>query len=153
LQLVLQVAGRAGRGEQPGEVFVQTFQPEQAVYAFVAKSDYVGFASSELETRRLLEYPPERRLVVVIARGADESETEKATESLAKDLRNLRRPPFKLLGPAPAPLRRLRGHYRWQLLFKTGRIRDTLKIIGAALDRRAGGTVRFNVDVDPVHLL
>lgn len=153
LQLVLQVAGRAGRGEQPGEVYVQTFQPEQSVYRFIANSDYTGFAAAELETRRLLGYPPERRLVVVIARGADDAATEKAIALLAAELRSQRRAPFALLGPAPAPLRRLRGHFRWQLLLKTGRIRETLRRLEGALTRKASGAVRFNVDVDPVHLL
>lgn len=153
LQLVLQVAGRAGRGEQPGEVYVQTFQPEQSVYAYIARSDYAGFASSELEARLQLAYPPSRRLVVLIARGTDEPDTERAITNLASQLRAVRRPPFTLLGPAPAPLHRLRGHYRWQILLKTGRIKETLKHLEEALDREAGGSVRFNVDVDPVHLL
>jgi primosomal protein N' (replication factor Y) len=153
LQLVLQVAGRAGRGERPGEVYVQTFQPESPVYRFVAASDYRGFAAAELETRRALAYPPLGRLVAITALGGDEAATREAIERLAAELRKDRRPPFALLGPAPAPLKRLRRNYRWQLLVKARRIGPALERLDAALRTRSAGPVRFNVDVDPVHLL
>jgi primosomal protein N' (replication factor Y) len=154
LQLILQVAGRAGRGEQPGEVLVQTFQPDAPVYRFVVASDYGGFAATELEMRRALAYPPGGRLVAVTALGVDDEATREAIESLAVDLRRTNRPvAFALLGPAPAPLKRLRRHYRWQMLLKTGRIRPTLARLDSALTARKAGRVRFNVDVDPVHLL
>lgn len=152
-QQVLQVAGRAGRGETPGQVLLQTYQPEHGVYTLVRRNDYAGFAAAELEQRRFLGYPPGHRIVLILARGEEESKTEAAIEQLAERFKSVKRAPYVMTGPAAAPLKRLRRYYRYHLLLRTTRVKATLGVVAQILDRPSPKGVRFNVDVDPVHLL
>jgi primosomal protein N' (replication factor Y) len=153
VQQVLQVAGRAGRGELPGEVYVQTLAPDQPIYRYIETGEYTTFAGDELARRKSLDYPPHGHLIVVLAQAEKDDEAEAASRNLADRLTRQPRPSFHLAGPAPAPLRRLRRAYRWQLLLKTTNVVTTLALLTQALDGLPAKGARLTVDVDPVHML
>jgi primosomal protein N' (replication factor Y) (superfamily II helicase) len=147
-QLLTQLAGRSGR-DAPGRVIVQTFQPESRAVEHAARHDVAGFLAGELERRRALGYPPFSHLVRVLASGPELADATRALEELKAGL-----PEFELLGPAP--LLRLRGRHRAQLVGKTDRPRAlasraaTLLAAAAPAMRRAG--LAAVVDVDPQSL-
>jgi primosomal protein N' (replication factor Y) (superfamily II helicase) len=144
-QLLTQLAGRSGR-DAPGRVIVQTFQPESRAVQYAARHDVSGFLAGELERRRVLGYPPFRHLVRVLVSGPELGDATRALEELKAGL-----PDFELLGPAP--LLRLRGRHRAQLVGKTDRPRALASRAAAMLAaaapamRRAG--LAAVVDVDP----
>jgi primosomal protein N' (replication factor Y) len=147
-QLLTQLAGRSGR-DAPGRVLVQTFQPESRAVERAARHDVAGFLAGELERRRALGYPPFRHLVRVLASGPELADATRALEELKAGLSE-----FELLGPAP--LLRLRGRHRAQLVGKTDRPRAlasraaSLLAAAAPAMRRAG--IAAVVDVDPQSL-
>jgi primosomal protein N' (replication factor Y) len=144
-QLLTQLAGRSGR-DAPGRVIVQTFQPESRAVQHAASHDVAGFLAGELERRRALGYPPFRHLVRVLVSGPELGDATRVLEELKASL-----PEFELLGPAP--LLRLRGRHRAQLVGKTDRPRALATRAAALLAaatpamRRAG--LSAVVDVDP----
>ena len=151
--LLSQVAGRAGRGERPGRVLVQTYAPDNAALDFVVAHDYAGFAALELEQRRALGYPPYGHLVNLVLSGNNEKLVDSAAERLAAGLEALSCD-TELLGPAPCLLARLRNRHRRQILLKATR-REPLRRQVVMLDRLRKGLpagVRLNVDVDPVDM-
>ncbi len=157
-QLLTQVAGRAGRGEVPGRVLVQTYRPTHHSLVAAAAHDYESFAPAELEARRELGYPPFARLVTLRLEGPDADRTEALAESLAARVRGeCAAAGVVLRGPAPAPLERLRGRYRWQLVLggaHTRRLHALVRIVQAAWRAAPGArTIRLVVDVDPVSML
>jgi primosomal protein N' (replication factor Y) (superfamily II helicase) len=144
-QLLTQLAGRSGR-DAPGRVIVQTFQPESRAVQHAARHDVAGFLAGELERRRALGYPPFRHLVRVLVSGPELADATRALEEMKAGM-----PEFELLGPAP--LLRLRGRHRAQLVGKTERPRALASRAAALLAaatpamRRAG--LSAVVDVDP----
>ena len=146
--LLTQLAGRSGR-DAPGRVIVRTFQPDARAVAFAARHDVAGFLEGELERRRELGYPPFCHLVRIVVAGAEPEQPLTALRELASRFQE-----GELLGPAP--LLRLRGRYRAQLIAKTGEPRRVAARAGRLLAeaapamRRAGLTVV--VDVDPQSL-
>jgi primosomal protein N' (replication factor Y) len=146
-QLLTQLAGRSGR-DAPGRVLVQTFQPDARAVLHAARHDVTGFLAGEIERRRELGYPPFRHLVRVVVSGPDPEPPLRALAELSEGL------PGELLGPAP--LLRLRGRYRAQLIAKTPDPRPVASRAGRLLAaaatamRRAGLTA--SVDVDPQSL-
>jgi primosomal protein N' (replication factor Y) len=154
-QLLTQVAGRAGRGSKPGAVMVQTYDPEHYAIRAAAKHDYETFAAHELSLREELGYPPYVHLVL----SRYESEKERAAlEAARADAERLRAAAMrhgdgiKILGPALAPLARLQGRYRVQVLLK-GKERGMLRDVTRALRRPPPRDVRQVVDVDPFNML
>jgi primosomal protein N' (replication factor Y) len=147
-QLLTQLAGRSGR-DAPGRVIVQTFQPDARSITYAARHDVKGFNDGELERRRALGYPPFRHLVRIVVTGPELADAMRALEELRDGLGDA-----ELLGPAP--LLRLRGKHRAQLVGKTDRPRAlatrAAALLGAAAPamRRAGLTAV--VDVDPQSL-
>ena len=147
-QLVTQLAGRSGR-DAPGRVLVQTFQPDASPLVFAARHDVSGFLAEELERRRQLGFPPVGHLVAIVASGAEASGPERLLREVRAGLGDI-----ELLGPAP--LLRIRGKHRAQLLAKTDRPRalaaHAASILAAAAPamRRAG--VSAVIDVDPQSL-
>jgi primosomal protein N' (replication factor Y) len=144
-QLLTQLAGRSGR-DAPGRVLVQTFQPESRAVEHAARHDVAGFLAGELERRRALGYPPFRHLVRVLVSGPELADATRALEELKAGL-----PEFELLGPAP--LLRLRGRHRAQLVGKTDRPRALASRAAALLAAAAPAMRRVGlsavVDVDP----
>jgi primosomal protein N' (replication factor Y) len=113
-QLLTQVAGRAGRDSQPGRVIVQTFAPEHYAIRPVREHDYEAFYAEELGHRAPLGYPPFGRLAHLLVSGPDEERTREGASRLAAVARAAGQP-VEVLGPAPAPLARLRGRHRLQV--------------------------------------
>ena len=146
-QLVTQLAGRSGR-DAPGLVLVQTFQPDATPIAHAARHDVTGFLAGELERRRELGYPPFRHLVAVLAAGPE----PEAPDRLLRELRaGLGDAGAEVLGPAP--LLRLRGRYRAQLIAKVDRPRAlatrAAALLSAAAPAMSKAGVTAVVDVDP----
>jgi len=151
--LLTQVAGRAGRGERPGRVFVQTYNPESSPLVFAAAHDYEGFAASELPLREELGYPPFGFLVNLVLSGNDSAKVQKGADELTRFL-CLRSKGVDVLGPAPCPLSRLRGKSRVQILLKSPE-RSFLRRLLAHLDQSPSlpSGVRISVDIDPLDML
>ena len=150
-QLLHQVGGRAGRGGRPGRVVLQTYAAEHPVIAALAAGDRDSFMENEAAARAAHGLPPFGRLVAVIASGPSESDTLRAASVLARTARTDEKTlGIQVLGPAPAPLKLLRGRHRFRLLFKAARgalIQPHMRRWLAALDRRT--RTRLQVDIDP----
>ena len=118
-QLVTQVAGRTGRGPQGGRVLVQTLSPDAPAIVAAVRHDLAAFARKELPHREALGYPPFASMIRIVIRGDREAATQALAEEIARRLhdavRKLRRSAVRILGPAPAPMAKLRGNYRYQI--------------------------------------
>ena len=153
-QLVAQVAGRTGRGERPGKVLVQTRSPEVAAIALAVHHDYEGFVGIELPARQGGLYPPFGRLVRILARGAVEEAVRSYMDVLARAIRAEAAPSVRVLGPAPAPVLKIRNLYRFhlRLLAPTSKpLQDLLHSVPSKVPPPSG--VELAIDVDPVSLL
>ncbi len=156
-QLVTQVAGRTGRGDKGGRVWVQTFNPDHDAIVAASRHDYTGFAMKEIPLRKAFSYPPFSKMVRLIVRGLDEAETRAFTESLAGELKLAiggRSIDARLLGPAPAPIARLRGFYRFHLQLQStdgNAIRGLVRDITGQL--KTSKDTQWTVDVDPLGML
>ncbi|MCC7262557.1 MAG: primosomal protein N' [Candidatus Latescibacteria bacterium] len=156
-QLLTQVAGRAGRGDLPGEVVIQTLLPEDAALRAAARQDFAAFVGPELEERREASFPPYARLVAFLWQGNEEEEVAQAAREGARCLCQASGSANTLLGPAPAPLARLRGRYRWQALLRGpsaaqlhGWTSQALPAMREAARRRQ---TALTVNVDPLTLM
>jgi primosomal protein N' (replication factor Y) len=116
-QTLTQVAGRAGRGDDPGRVIIQTYSPQHPVIQAVQRHDYESFTQAELEQRAALNYPPYGHLILLRLSGQEAAEVEKAAEQLAHKLGEAESG-YEILGPAPASIMRVARRYRWQILLK-----------------------------------
>jgi primosomal protein N' (replication factor Y) len=153
-QLLTQVAGRAGRADLPGEVILQSHWPDHYALQFACAQDYDAFFEREMEFRRTMAYPPVATLVNVVLRSRDSTEGAAAADAIAARLRVLAAGRFRVLGPAFAPLARLRQEHRFQVLLK-GRRKAMREAVRQALVERYGD-VRWpsvSVDVDPVTIM
>ena len=147
-QQIAQVAGRAGRGEKPGEVLIQTRHPEAAVIAALAAGDRDAFYDAETRARRDAGAPPFGRWAAIIVSSEDEAEAREAARAIGGSRPNA--PDVMILGPAPAPMAQLRGRYRYRLLINARRSAEVQRIIREWLDPlRLPPGVRVAVDVDP----
>jgi primosomal protein N' (replication factor Y) len=147
-QQVAQVAGRAGRGEKPGEVLIQTRHPEAAVIAALAAGDRDAFYAAETEARREAGAPPFGRWAAIIVSSEDEAEARDAARAIGGARPS--HPDVAILGPAPAPMSLLRGRYRYRLLVNARRSAEVQRIVRewlGAFDFPQG--VRVSVDIDP----
>jgi primosomal protein N' (replication factor Y) len=156
-QLLVQVAGRAGRGEVPGRVIVQTYDPDHHAIVFAAKHDVGGFTERELADRRELGYPPYSRVALVRVDAVDEEEARSACAELARVARSVADAAsgVDVLGPAPAPITRIRGRHRFRIMVR-GAERAALRKVLLAIERARAAlprSVRSAIDVDPVQLL
>jgi primosomal protein N' (replication factor Y) len=158
-QLLSQVAGRAGRGPEPGRVIVQTYAPDHYALGCVREHDYRRFFDLESELRSALNYPPFGRLVLLRIDGPKPDEVEKRAIELGKRLRAKQKKSgesaaAEILGPAPAPIEKLRGRYRWQILCK-GRRQSELAVFAeeARKDFEKARSARLHIDVDPYNML
>ena len=153
-QLLTQVAGRAGRGEAAGEVILQTHMPDHYALTHACEQDYDAFFEREMEFRRTMGYPPVAALVNVIVRATDAAKGAAEADALGRALRASAGGRYRVLGPAHAPLARLRNEHRFQVLLKGHRpaMRDAVK---AALVARYGPQrwPGLAVDVDPLTVM
>src|SRR6202012_4823842 len=155
-QLLTQVSGRAGRGDKPGRVLVQTYQPDHYVNKFAREHDYTGFAAREMYFRRAMRYPPFAALANVLVQSERLEEALDWSSRLGRWFAANRPETVRVLGPAPAPLPRIKRIYRYHLLLKSER-RDALGSILRAMLAfiEAANIPRRNitVDVDALHLM
>ncbi|MEL6401214.1 MAG: primosomal protein N' [Cyanobacteria bacterium J06626_4] len=149
-QVLTQVAGRSGRGEQPGRVILQTYNPENPVVEAVKHHSLRSFLETELQQRSTLNYPPMGRLILLRITSPQSHLVEQAARQLAAQVAAIT-PAWELLGPAPAPILRVARRYRWQILLK-GAIADPLPELGQ-LSKLCPAQVSLTVDVDPLNLM
>ena len=155
-QLLVQVAGRAGRGERPGRVVLQTYLPEHFVITAAAAHDYEAFYRRETPDREALGYPPARRIANVVASGTDADQVAAAIGRVADHVAAAAVEGLALVGPAPCPLERLRGRWRHHALLKAespATLERALWDLARREDELAGNAVRLEIDRDPMSLL
>jgi primosomal protein N' (replication factor Y) len=155
-QLIAQVAGRTGRGPRGGRVLVQSRAPVEPAISFAARHDYEGFARHELAARMRLRYPPFEHLARVILRSTDEAAVKADAVRLAEHLvgSEAGQPGApRIVGPAPAPVSRLRGNYRYHLLIASPDIGSIQALWRDRMKRfKASSGVELAIDVDPLNM-
>jgi len=153
-QLFTQLAGRAGRGDVPGTVYIQTYEPDHYVFEYVRNHDYTGFYRKEIEQRKELFYPPFSRLVRIVFNFRNKDIAAKIMKDISGRIKKLKVPDIEILGPSPAPIEKIRHHWRWHLVLK-GKNAKALrsaasKIMESVKDVKE---IKADVDVDPLNLL
>lgn len=153
-QLLTQVSGRAGRSAIRGEVIIQTYRPQFPAIDYAVNGDVKSFFEAELKERERLYYPPFGRLIRILARSEDPKEVRNGIFRLTRELSVVDKTgdKYRLLGPAPCPLAKLRGEYRWHLLVKTKRLKTSMTI-AKRLISSYGDKVTYKLVVDPMDLL
>ncbi|MEO5720190.1 MAG: primosomal protein N' [Chthoniobacterales bacterium] len=153
-QLLTQVAGRAGRGETPGEVFVQTFTPFSPSIQFARQHDFAGYFEQELEFRERCDFPPFKHAVLLTIRSAHEARAQFSAETIARRLGEALPEEFVLSAPTPAPLEKLQGQFRFHILLRGAAILRLSRLVRETLDKLPlPEDVMASVDVDPYQLL
>lgn len=153
LQLLIQVAGRAGRGELKGEVFVQTHAPHSPAIQFARHNNFEGFAEQELEHRRAFKYPPYGHMVLISSRGKHEAQAEFTLQTLHKRLEQGLPEGAAMGEPSPSSLAKAHGQFRFQLLLRTERIRPLTRHLGRVMASiTLPPEILVTWDVDPVSL-
>jgi primosomal protein N' (replication factor Y) len=153
-QLVAQVAGRTGRGDRPGRVIVQTYSPEAPAIRHAVHHDYLGFVQDELPRRASYAVPPFGRIIRVVARAQKPAQVLEYITALASILSRAERPGVRVLGPALAPVAKIRNLHRFHLQLRGSSIRPLQELLAKALSELTPPSdVEVAVDVDPVNLL
>jgi primosomal protein N' (replication factor Y) len=153
-QHLTQVAGRAGRGAVPGEVIIQTYAPAHPAVTAAGGQDFELFYAREIAFREELGYPPFNRFVAVTLRGRGGEAVRWYSRQFAKAVAAAAPAGIRVLGPAPAPIARLKGHYRWQVVLSGKSVPD----MNAVLREATGGLkppkgIQIVVDADPLAML
>ncbi len=154
-QLLTQVAGRAGRGDVEGEVYVQSFTPFHPAIQYARRHDYIGFYDQEIEFRQELRYPPVGRVALLTLRGRSEDRVRFFADHLRKemDLLAIQLGDIVVAGPAPAPLLRAENFYRYQIMIRTPRMPQLSRQLSAKFDSlKIPEDLRLIIDIDPVSL-
>jgi primosomal protein N' (replication factor Y) len=153
-QLFTQLAGRAGRGEAPGQVYIQTYEPYHYVFDYVRNHDYKRFYEREIELRRELSYPPFSRLVRILFSFRKEEGISRVMKNLSLKLKKAIAGEVDVLGPSPAPIEKIRNRWRWHLILKGKRAKTlrhhAMQVLELSEEVKDG---RVDIDVDPVNLL
>jgi primosomal protein N' (replication factor Y) len=153
-QLLTQVAGRAGRGDVEGEVFVQSFTPFSPSIQFARHHDFDGFWEQEIEFRRQWDYPPFTHMVLIVIRSQHQQRAEFSAQTLHRRLKDALPPNTTLSDPAPAPLEKSHGNYRFHLMLRTRAILRLSRHLRAVLEKLTfPEDVIVTVDVDAYQLL
>ena len=155
-QLVVQVAGRAGREKRAGAVLIQTRNPDNPMLQTLVKEGYAPFANIAMDDRRLAELPPFSFMALVRAEAADAREAHAFLRQIAESVDSSKRGTLDVLGPAPAPMERIGGRFRAQLLLQSDKrstLNDSLSRLCVEIDAMPGARrCRWSIDVDPVDL-
>ncbi len=157
-QILSQVAGRAGRGDLPGRVLLQSYQPQHSALRHAANHDFMNFVNEELSARQELHYPPYTHLAMVRVSAGDARRAEQVCAELAaiaKAQINQTNPSVRVVGPAPAPLTRLRGRYRYRCMLFAAQRPALRRVVESLLQRIDKGVApaRASVDIDPQSML
>jgi primosomal protein N' (replication factor Y) len=153
-QLLTQVAGRAGRGETPGQVFVQTYTPFSPSIQFARHHDFTGYFQQELEFRERCDFPPFKHAMLITVRSEHEGRAKLSAETLVRRLREALPTEFTLSDATPAPLEKLQGQFRFHILLRGQAIVRLSRLVREALEKLPlPEDVIATVDVDPYQLL
>jgi primosomal protein N' (replication factor Y) len=155
-QLLTQVAGRAGRGVLLGQVIVESYHPEHYAIQMAASQDYISFFEKELHFRRLMHYPPFVSLASLLVRGAKLEKAIHWSRQIKTFFESQKVPEIRILGPAAAPLARLKGEYRFHFLLKSTRRAALNRLLNKCLLYCAEKEIpdrSILIDVDPINLL
>lgn len=156
-QLITQVAGRSGRGERAGRVLIQTYHPQHYALRHACEQDYAGFFAEEIRYRKSLNYPPFVALASLLVHGRDSKHVMTTAAGIRKALDEANKDRVcRVLGPAPAPLARLKGEYRRQLLVKSHsrpRLREVIDKALATASEHGCDMHAVNLEIDPVDLM
>jgi primosomal protein N' (replication factor Y) (superfamily II helicase) len=154
-QLLTQVAGRTGRGEKAGRVFIQTYTPDHYSIKAASMHDYKAFYDNEIQLRKKIMYPPYTYLLNIIINGYDEDIVIKVASNLGLYLGKYSNYIFELLGPSPASIKKLKGKYRWQVIlkFKDKKNRAIILDKMEGFINKQNKDIFFNIDVDPLKVL
>jgi len=153
--LLVQVAGRSGRGDVGGKVIVQTINPDNPIFHYLKNHDYMGFCSKELSIRKALQYPPYIRLARCVVRGAKED----IVASVAKQCRDILQelspqfPDITILGPSQAPLYKIASQYRYHIVLKSNNVEALSGILAQCKKRVNLQGTYLEIDIDPLDLL
>jgi primosomal protein N' (replication factor Y) len=151
-QTLTQVAGRAGRGDDPGRVIIQTYSPQHPVIQAVKRHDYESFARTELEQRAALNYPPYGHLILLRLSGLEEADVENAAVAIADRLEKAGSG-YEILGPAPAGIMRVARRYRWQILLKFPLDRAIELPMWTELRDLCPKDISLTIDVEPLNMM
>jgi primosomal protein N' (replication factor Y) (superfamily II helicase) len=159
-QTLLQVAGRSGRGDDPGQVILQTYSPDHPVVDAVVAQDYGAFVRSELETRAVLGYPPMGWVMLIRLSSPEAIAVQKAAARVAGLLQGSAKGLYEVLGPSPAMVLRVAQRYRWQVLLKGGNVGKTKSATSTPVELSVeelrsvcGAGVSLTIDVDPMNFM
>jgi primosomal protein N' (replication factor Y) len=149
--MLTQLAGRAGRGDRPGRVVIQTYFPEHYAIRAALAHDDAAFAEEEMRFRRVFHYPPYTRMVQLLVRGRDRAKTEARADQVSRSLHaHALVGELRISGPAPAPLERLQGQWRFQLLLRSASAARLRRLVGECVP--AADRADVLIDVDPQDL-
>jgi len=157
-QLLTQVSGRSGRGGQPGTVVIQTLNPGHYAIRRTREHDFAGFYGDEIDLRRDLQYPPFSRMVNLVVSGTGREQVEKAAARLGQRAKKLAdgdgtRTRPTVIGPMEAPLGKVRGRYRWQVLVRGRQVRPLHAFVRRLIEGIEIPGCEIRVDVDPVNFM
>ena len=155
-QLLTQVAGRSGRGDRPGEVIIQSFFPDHYTFQLACTQRFEDFYARESRYRKAMFYPPFTALAGIVVTNRDKEAAAGAARGVGDFLNRVRTDTVRILGPAPAPLERVKQVHRYQLLIKASSrppLHRLLEQLRAYLEEQKLGSTRVFIDVDPVSLL
>jgi primosomal protein N' (replication factor Y) len=155
-QLLTQVAGRSGRGDRPGEVIIQSFFPDHYTFQLACTQKFEEFYARESRYRKAMFYPPFTAIAGILVTDRDKERAALESRSVSDYLDSIRDDSVRVLGPAPAPLERVKRLHRYQLLIKAGSrstLHRVLSALRAHLDGKKLGSTRVLIDVDPMSLL
>ncbi len=152
-QLLTQVAGRAGRGEESGHVIVQSYTPYHAALQYAMDHDYESFYNEEMEIRQALKFPPAKHMIIVHFRGENEAETRSTAENVVAELQPLLPDEADVSPPMPSPRPKIRNMYRYQWCMRTAQILSVGKKLRRNLLGRNFRNVHIAIDVDPQSIM
>jgi len=154
-QILTQVAGRAGRGDLPGMVYMQTINPDHYAIRFAAQQDYNGFFEKELQFRRFMKYPPFAAMANLLVRAAKQEDALRMSTELGHHITPAPEN-MKIMGPAEAPVPRLKAEFRYQILIKSGSRKDLNALLRRSIEfarAQKWNATALVIDVDPLTLL
>ncbi|MGI5920290.1 MAG: replication restart helicase PriA [Syntrophomonadaceae bacterium] len=152
-QLIVQVAGRAGRGKYPGEVVIQTYNPENPVIQLAAQQDYFKFYREEIKFRKLLNYPPFTNLLRLVVSSSSEIEARDTSNELAvyiNEITDAHEEQIAVLGPAACPINKIKNRYRFQVLVKCDNLLLISSIAQYIIYKGISGNTRLEIDINPL---
>ncbi len=156
-QLFTQLAGRAGRGEVSGKAMIQTYEPGHYVFEYVKEQDYKGFYKKEMELRRELAYPPFSKLIRIILGFKTKEASQRIVKIISSRIKKVSlagKGGIEILGPAPAPIEKIRNLWRWHFVLKGKNAKELRRTAYHILDKLHDvKEVKIDIDVDPINLM